>query len=93
MPRVEITTAGHTVIVDDEDEDLDVVACFALDLHRQTKDPRISRAYGTSVGFTAEFAEEYDPPLPVATAPPEMTRTLEDPPCPPPTTPPTPASR
>lgn len=55
MTKVDITTAGHTVIVEC-DGDLDVVAAKALELWRATRDPRIDRAYGAT-GFTTERAD------------------------------------
>lgn len=55
MARVEITTAGHTVIVD-ADGPLDQVAGKALYLWDRTRDPRIDRAYG-AVGFHLERSD------------------------------------
>ncbi|MFY1595480.1 hypothetical protein [Micromonospora sp. WMMD737] len=49
MARVEITTAGHSIVVD-ADGDLHQVAGKALYLWTRTKDPRIDRAFPT--GFT-----------------------------------------
>jgi hypothetical protein len=54
VTKVDITTAGHTIIVE-ADEPLADVAAKALDLWRETRDPKIDRAYG-STGFQAEIA-------------------------------------
>lgn len=37
MTKVDITVAGHTIIIE-ADESLDVVSYLALDLYRQTSD-------------------------------------------------------
>ncbi|MCX4470468.1 hypothetical protein OOK41_09130 [Micromonospora sp. NBC_01655] len=58
MTKVDITTAGHTIIVE-SDDDLDTVAAKALDLWRATRDPRLDRAAGPS-GFHIERAEPTD---------------------------------
>lgn len=47
MARVEITTAGHSIILESED-DLDVVSALALDLWRQTRDPKLDRGFGVT---------------------------------------------
>ncbi|PZG10302.1 hypothetical protein C1I95_28180 [Micromonospora craterilacus] len=44
MARVEITTAGHSIVVD-SDGLLDEVAGKALYLWERTRDPRIDRAF------------------------------------------------
>jgi hypothetical protein len=54
MTKVDITTAGHTIIVDSDDP-LDTVAAKALELWNATRDPALNRAYGTT-GFAAERA-------------------------------------
>jgi hypothetical protein len=51
--KVDITTAGHTVIVESDKDDLDTVAAKALELYRETRDPKLDRAYATA-GFHAE---------------------------------------
>ena len=55
MTKVDITTAGHTVIVE-SDEDLNTVAAKALQLWRDTRDPKLDRVHGAS-GFVAERSE------------------------------------
>lgn len=55
MTKVDITTAGHTVIVE-SDEDLDTVAAKALQLWQDTRDPRLDRVHGAT-GFVAERSE------------------------------------
>lgn len=60
MTRVEITTAGHSVVIDAKVE-LDAAAETALRLWRDTRDPRIDSAYGTT-GFQAERVEAYAEP-------------------------------
>lgn len=54
MTKVDITTAGHTVVVD-ADEPLDMVAAKALELWRDTRDPAIRSGYGAT-GFSTERA-------------------------------------
>ncbi len=53
MTKVDITTGGHTVIVEC-DADLDAVAAKALDLWERTRDPR--RGYG----FAQHLGGSYD---------------------------------
>lgn len=50
MARVEITTGGHSIVTD-ADENLDQVAGKALYLWTRTRDPREGRA--TATGFAA----------------------------------------
>lgn len=57
--KVDITTAGHTVVVE-SDSDLETVAAKALELHQATRDPGIARGYGTSVGFSGDLATDPD---------------------------------
>jgi len=52
MAKVDLTTAGHTVIVE-ADEPLDVLAAKALELWRATRDPKLDRNWAAT-GFTAE---------------------------------------
>lgn len=54
MTKVDITTAGHIVIVEASDP-LDVVAAKALELWKATRDPALDRATGAT-GFIAERA-------------------------------------
>ncbi len=65
MAKIDITTAGHTVIVEDDDASLDAVATKALELWWATRDPKIDRAFGVSAGqvergeiFVPEFGTE-----------------------------------
>lgn len=64
MPKVDITTAGHTVIVEANDVSLDWVAAKALDLWRQTRDPKLDRAWGVTAAVTevgrGEYVSGYD---------------------------------
>lgn len=53
--KVDITTAGHTIVIDVEGGDLDTVAAKALELWHATRDPRIDKAFGSS-GFSLERA-------------------------------------
>ncbi|WP_416902744.1 hypothetical protein [Micromonospora echinospora] len=55
MTKVDITTAGHTIIVE-ADGPLDQVAAKALELWRETRDPKLDRAHGAA-GFTAERSD------------------------------------
>lgn len=61
MTKVDITTAGHTVIVE-ADDPLTAVASKALELWHATRDPKLDQAWGAT-GFTAERAlsVEYEP--------------------------------
>lgn len=52
MARVEITTAGHSIVVD-ADGDLHQIAGKALYLWTRTRDPRLDHVYGP-VGFHLE---------------------------------------
>lgn len=54
MPKVSIAVAGHEVTVESESDDLAVVVAAALELHQQTKDPALTRGFGTA-GFTGEL--------------------------------------
>ncbi|HEX2419712.1 MAG TPA: hypothetical protein VHJ83_16560 [Micromonosporaceae bacterium] len=56
MVKVDITTAGHTIIVESDKDDLETVAAKALDLYRETRDPKLDRAYATT-GFHAERSD------------------------------------
>lgn len=49
VTKVDITTAGHTIIVE-ADEPLDQVAAKALQLWQDTRDPKLDQATGPS-GF------------------------------------------
>lgn len=60
MPRVEITTAGHSIVVD-ADGELDQVAGKALYLWTRTRDPRLDRAF--PAGFTPPDTERVDGPV------------------------------
>lgn len=53
MARVEVTTAGHSVIVEAGDVDLDAVAAKALELWRATHTDQSNRGPATA-GFTSE---------------------------------------
>jgi hypothetical protein len=55
VTKVEISVAGHQVIVEAE-EALDVVAARALALYRQTGDPLMTRGYPVT-GCTGERAD------------------------------------
>lgn len=55
MARVEICTGGHSIICD-SDDDLDVVAALAVDLWRQTRDPKLDRGWGVT-GLVIEKAD------------------------------------
>lgn len=56
VTKVDITTAGHTVIVESDSNDLDTVAAKALQLWRDTRDPKLDRATGAA-GFVVERSE------------------------------------
>jgi hypothetical protein len=53
VTKVDITTAGHTVIVEIDGGNLDEVAAKALELWKATRDPRLDKAYSPS-GFQME---------------------------------------
>jgi hypothetical protein len=55
MTKVDITTAGHTIIIEC-DGDLGTVAAKALELWRETRDPKIDKSYGTT-GFSTERSD------------------------------------
>lgn len=57
MPRVEITTDGHAIVVD-ADGNLDQVAAKALYLWTRTRDPQPDRPF--PVGFTPPDTERAD---------------------------------
>ncbi len=59
MPKVSISTAGHEVVVESDEDDLATVASAALEIHQATKDPAMLRGYG-AVGFTSEIAPQDD---------------------------------
>lgn len=60
MTRVRIVTAGHEVEVETEKAtDPDDLAGLALWLHRATRDPKLDRAFGITVG-----GETFEPPHP-----------------------------
>jgi hypothetical protein len=48
VAKVDITTAGHTIILDDPDVGAKELAAIALDLWRQTRDPKLDRAWGVA---------------------------------------------
>ncbi len=54
MARTEITTAGHTVIVDDDEAPLEAVAAKALELWWLTRDPKIDRGFGVAAATTEQ---------------------------------------
>jgi hypothetical protein len=56
VTKVDITTAGHTVIVESDQADLDTVAAKALELWRSTRDPKLDQAQAAA-GFQAERAD------------------------------------
>lgn len=60
MAKVDITTAGHTVIVEDDTASLDAVATKALELWWATRDPKIDRGFGVA-GQVAEQGGLYVP--------------------------------
>lgn len=53
MARIELTTAGHSVVIDDDTTNLDAIATKALELWWATRDPRIDRGFGVA-GLTVE---------------------------------------
>lgn len=55
MTKVDITTAGHTVIVE-ADATLDEVAAKALELWQATRDPKLDQVHGAT-GFVAERSD------------------------------------
>ena len=55
MAKVDISTAGHTIVVE-SDADLNTVAAKALELWQATRDPKLDVAQGTA-GFVAERSE------------------------------------
>jgi len=55
VTKVDITTAGHTIIVE-SDEGLDIVAAKAIELWRDTRDPMLGKSYGT-MGFVTERSD------------------------------------
>lgn len=55
MAKVDITTAGHTIIVEG-DEPVEDLAKLALALWHDTRDPKLDRNWG-STGFSAERSE------------------------------------
>jgi hypothetical protein len=56
VAKVDITTAGHTIIVEADGADLDVIAAKALELWRATRDPKLDQAYAPT-GFTTERSD------------------------------------
>lgn len=48
MAKIDITTAGHTIIVEDDNATLDAVALKALELWWATRDPKLDRGFGVS---------------------------------------------
>jgi hypothetical protein len=61
MAKIDITTAGHTIIVEDDNASLDAVAIKALELWWATRDPKIDRSYGITAGTTTDRGEIYTP--------------------------------
>lgn len=61
--RVEIAAAGHQVVIEAPDP-LEVVAAKALEVWKETDDPKLVRGFGT-LGFTVE--------VPAGPLPPELT--------------------
>lgn len=57
MAKVQITTAGHTVEIEDNAPALDL-AVLALMLWQDTRDPKLDRAWST--GFSAAIERSYD---------------------------------
>lgn len=56
MTKVDITTAGHTVIVEVDGGDLNEVSAKALELWQATRDPKLDKAYAPS-GFQMERSD------------------------------------
>lgn len=48
MAKVDITTAGHTIIIEDDSSSLDAICMKALELWHATRDPKLDRGYGTA---------------------------------------------
>lgn len=53
MTKVVIEVAGHSVTIEADDTDLDTTAAKTLELWTATRDPQMTRAFG-SAGFTSE---------------------------------------
>ncbi len=51
MAKVDITTAGHTIILEDPDLGAEALAQVALDLWQRTRDPKLDRAWGVTGGL------------------------------------------
>lgn len=58
MARVEITTAGHTIVIE-ADADVNALADKALSLWRETRTAGLDHADG-AIGFTTELANPDD---------------------------------
>ncbi len=72
MTRVDITTAGHTIIIDSAD-DLDTVANKALSLWTATRDPTRGLGFSQHLGAVTERAS-----VPSYTAHPEVDLTTQE---------------
>jgi len=60
MAKVSITTASHTIEIEQADSSAEDLSRLALDLWQKTRDPKLDRATGVGFSASTERADSGD---------------------------------